>query len=97
MDKASAFKNRVITFPPHPVRGRPGVYRVWFMANNVYSLSADGAFPRVEVAEAMLVVDSAGEGTVIDHQKLDPPVPELDPLDFELKALELVREKVRAA
>ncbi|QJW96338.1 hypothetical protein [Frigoriglobus tundricola] len=97
MDKASAFKSRVITFPPHPIRGRPGVYRVWFMANSAYPLDPPGPLPRVELAEAMLVVDSAGEGTVIDHQKLDPPVPELEPLDFEQKALELVREKVRAA
>jgi len=97
MDKTSAFKSRVITFPPHPVRGRPGVYRVWFMANSVYPPDANEPLPRVELAEAMLVVDSAGGGTVIDHQKLDPPVPDLDPLDFELKALELVREKVRAA
>lgn len=89
MHKADVFERRIITFPPHPVRGQPGLYRVWFMANWMGSENQFGQ--PVGLAEAMLLVDATGEGAVIDHQQLDPPLVELEPRDFELRALELVR------
>jgi hypothetical protein len=54
-----------------------------------------GAHELIRRWDATLVVDSAGEGSVLAHFALDPPLAELEPNDYEHRALELVRADLR--
>ncbi|VTR94121.1 unnamed protein product [Gemmata massiliana] len=85
-------------FGPTPVRGRPGVFSVCFVPQTIMAIRGPGEEPDiVRLWDALVIVDSANEGTVLEHRKLDPQVAELDPTDFEVKALQLVRGMKQAA
>jgi hypothetical protein len=98
MNKADVFQHGFTISGPHAVTGRPGVFRVWFMPHTLMAVRAPNQpATLVRIWDAEVLVDAAGEGRILEHRELTPPVAELERADFEAKAIELVRSLGRAA